>query len=109
MNDKQQAEGAQGAEVGLGLDIMLEATEQGLNRRETASMTGATIRRVELAEKRYCSQGVLLKKEKRGPKTDTADKVKLLLEQGELTVQEIAKQLGVTPQRIYKIRKQGGK
>ena len=104
--DKLLAEGLEGGKVCLGLDIMLEATEQGLSRGAVASLTGQSLVAISRACKKYASLGVYLEKEKTGPKTDTAENVKVLLEQGGLTIKEIGDKLGISRQRVYKIKKQ---
>ena len=88
----------------LTLKKMLEATEQGLTRAQTASMAGLTYRQVAWAENKYKNEGVKLRTEKTGIKTDTKEKAKIFLERGELSVREIGKELGVSPQRIHQIK-----
>jgi len=104
-NDKSLTEGTRGRSPTLGIDIMLKATEQGLTRRETASMTGATMRQVCLACDRWAKDGVFLKKEKTGLKSTVQERAEILLERGDMTAKEIGIELGVSPQRISQIKK----
>jgi hypothetical protein len=66
---------------------------------------GVTYIQVCRACNRFKGDGVALRAEKTGAQTDTKEKAKVLLEQNLLSVKEIGKELGVSPQMIYKIKK----
>jgi transposase len=103
---KQLVEAFAWADRTLDLETMLVATEQGLSRRETVCMLeGVTYIQVCRACNQFKNQGVKLRAEKTGVQTDTKEKAKVLLEQNLLSVKEIGKELGVSPQMIYKIKK----
>jgi len=108
INDKQLVEAFTKADLTLDIETMLMATEQGLSRRETVCLLerwGVTYIQVCRACNQFKNQGVKLRAEKTGVQTDTKEKAKILLEQDLLSVKEIGKELGVSPQMIYKIKK----
>ena len=102
---KLVAEALERGEASPSIDIMLEATEQGLTRTETASMTGYTYVAVCRACKKWADEGVELKREACGVRNTTKERAKILLERGDLSDTEIGSKLNISRQRVGQIRK----
>jgi len=97
-----------GPQPTLTLAVMLKATSQGLTRQDVADLTGACYQSVCIAARKFKSQGVDLKREHGGVKTDVTVKAIIELwimqQTGEGSIGSIADLFGVTPQRISQIK-----
>jgi hypothetical protein len=102
---EEPAEALGEGKVTLDLETMLEATEQGLTRTETASMIGCTYVAVCRACKKWADEGVELKREACGVRNTTKERAKILLERGDLSDTEIGSKLNISRQRVGQIRK----
>ena len=105
--DKLLAEATIDGEVTIGIDLLREASEQGLSRRETAMFIYGADGANEYAKVcRACKKyKVELAKEKTGAKTTTKERATILLKRGDMSAKEIGIELGVSPQRISQIKR----